>query len=102
MLKNSHAELIKSESGYHVKGSLTYDTVGDLIHQKIIADGLNIETIALNCEQLARIDSAGIALFIQWQRECEQNNKKLQLVNLPSQAVSLLKANQLDNFFMME
>ena len=96
---NSNFELIKNESGYQLQGSLTYDSVRDLIHQKLVVDGFNSDDIKINCERLVRIDSAGVALLIQWQRECEKYNKKLQLVALPYQAVSLLKANKLDDFF---
>ena len=102
MLQSSQFELVKQESGYQLKGSLTYDSVGALIHQKLVVDRFNSNDITISCELLERIDSAGIALLIQWQRECEQHNKNLQLVNFPYQAISLLKANQLDGFFTTE
>ena len=102
MPQNSNVELINNESDYQLKGNLTYDSIGDLIHQKLVSDGFNANEIKISCNHLKRIDSAGIALFIQWQRECEKNNKQLQFIDLPNQAVSLLKANQLDDFFIIE
>ena len=94
-------KLIKNKSGYQLQGSLTYDSVNNLIQQGSKAIKTSSNLIQIDCQKLSRIDSAGIALFISWQRHSEQNNKKLQLINLPQQAISLIKANKLDNFFFI-
>ena len=90
-------KLISNASGYLLQGSLNYDSITDLIPLKI--SQIDATTVSVDCAGLERIDSAGIALLIQWQRECESHHKKLLLLNLPSQAISLLKANQLTDFF---
>lgn len=92
-------KLIENQSGYQLQGSLVYDSVNDLIAKGSEAIKSTSGTVQIDCEQLSRIDSAGVALFISWQRYCEQNNQPLQLTNLPPQAVSLIKANKLDEFF---
>lgn len=92
-------KLIKNKSGYQLQGSLVYDSVNDLIHKGPEAIQTSSDLLIIDCEKLSRIDSAGVALFISWQRGCQKNNKKLQLTNLPQQAISLIKANKLDNFF---
>ena len=92
-------KLIKTELGYQLHGSLIYNSVDTLIKQGLEAINHQSNTIKIDCENLSRIDSAGIAIFISWQRYCEQNNQKLQLMHLPQQAISLIKANKLDNFF---
>ncbi len=94
-------KLIKNESGYQLQGSLTYDSVNDLIRQGSKAIKTSSDLIRVDCEKLSRIDSAGIALFISFQRYCEKNDKKLEFINLPQQAVSLIKANKLDNFLVV-
>ena len=93
-------KFIKNESGYALQGSLNYDSVSDLIHQRLALADFESNHVDINCQQLDRIDSAGIALFIQWQRECESNNKTLRFLNLSLQVTSLLKANQLDGFLV--
>ena len=92
-------QLIPTAAGYQVKGKLLYDLIEDLSRRKLSMPDSAAEVVILDCEQLTRIDSAGIAVFIGWQRECEKNNKKLQLLKLPPQATSLIKANKLDVFF---
>jgi phospholipid transport system transporter-binding protein len=93
-------KLIKNQSGYQLQGSLTYDSVHALISQGSQAIQSKSKIVQIDCKQLSRIDSAGVALFISWQRHCEQNNQQLQLTNLPQQAYSLIKANKLDGFFV--
>jgi phospholipid transport system transporter-binding protein len=93
-------KLIKNQSGYQLQGSLTYDSVHALISQGSQAIQSKSKIVQIDCKQLSRIDSAGVALFISWQRYCEQNNQQLQLSNLPQQAYSLIKANKLDGFFV--
>jgi phospholipid transport system transporter-binding protein len=92
-------KLIQNKSGYQLQGSLTYDSVGDFIRKGLSLIRVDTDKVQIDCQQLSRIDSAGIALLISWQRHCEQNNSKFQLVNLPHQAISLIKANKLDRFF---
>ncbi|MCK5895914.1 MAG: STAS domain-containing protein [Cocleimonas sp.] len=92
-------KLSKDQSGYQLQGRLVYDSVSELIDKGSKAIQTNTPTVTINCQQLSRVDSAGIAVFIRWQRHCEQMNKKLHLINLPQQAISLIKANKLDSFF---
>lgn len=91
--------LIKNQSGYQLQGSLVYDSVHKLIAKGAKAIASTSDSVEIDCEQLLRIDSAGIALFINWQRYCEQNNQRFYLTHLPLQATSLIKANKLDDFF---
>ena len=91
--------LVKNQSGYQLQGSLVYDTLNDLLANGSASIKFNAEIVQIDCEHLSRIDSAGVALLIGWQRYCEQNNQQLQLIKLPQQAVSLIKANKLDGFF---
>jgi phospholipid transport system transporter-binding protein len=91
--------LIKNQSGYQLQGRLVYDSVHKLIAKGAKAIASTSNRVEIDCEQLSRIDSAGIALFINWQRYCEQNNQTFHLTHLPSQAISLIKANKLDDFF---
>ena len=92
-------QFTKTNSGYQLQGNLVYDSVTELIHQDLT--NTNAKTIKIDCSKLSHIDSAGIALFIHWQRHSEQNKKKLQLNNLPPQAISLITANKLADFFYM-
>jgi ABC-type transporter Mla MlaB component len=78
---------------------LVYDSVDGFIHKGSDAIKTESQIVEIHCDKLLRIDSAGVAVLISWQRYCEQNNQQLQLTNLPRQAVSLIKANKLDGFF---
>lgn len=94
-------KLVQHKSGYQLKGRLVYNTIHFLLDKDITFPS-NLSTISIDCQQLTRIDSSGIALLIQWQRLCENNHQKLQFKNLPEQALSLIKANQLKPFFNLK
>lgn len=91
-------KLVKNESGYYLEGSLIYDSITPFLKNTVELETTSY-VVEINCEKIKRIDSAGIAVFIAWQRWCEQNNKKLMLNKLPQQAKSLIKANKLEPFF---
>lgn len=91
-------KLIETKSGYQLQGSLVYNSVDALSKQGSDAINNKSDSVKIDCKNLSRIDSAGLAIFISWQRYCEQNNKKIKFIHLPQQAISLIKANKLDNF----
>ena len=94
-------KLIENQLGYQLQGSLVYNSVNDLIAKGSEAIAFKSDTVQIDCKQLARIDSAGIALLISWQRYCDKKSQKMQLNNLSIQALSLIKANKLDGFFSL-
>ncbi len=94
-------KLIENQLGYQLQGSLVYNSVNDLIAKGSEAIAFKSDTVQIDCKQLSRIDSAGIALLISWQRYCDKKNQKMQLNNLSIQALSLIKANKLDGFFSL-
>jgi len=86
----------KTEQGLAISGKLVYSTVADLseLGNQVIAES-NQNTVDIDCQSMERIDSAGIALLLQWQRESKVANKACRFVNLSDQAKSLIQAYQL-------
>jgi len=52
-------------------------------------------SLNFDCSEVTRIDSAGIALLIEWKRACDNNNKQFSISNLPEQAKSLVDTYRL-------
>lgn len=52
--------------------------------------------VTLDCHQLSHMDSAGIALLLEWKRQLEQQGYCLILKNLPQQAQAIIHATRLD------
>ena len=89
----------KTEQGISVSGSLVFATVSSVIEQSKDAIGEHQgDSLQIDCSELKRIDSAGISLLLEWQRQSLKNNIKCQLHGLSEQAKSLLKAYHLESF----
>ncbi|MGV6810140.1 MAG: STAS domain-containing protein [bacterium] len=52
--------------------------------------------VTLDCHQLSHMDSAGIALLLEWKRQLARQGYCLILKNLPQQAQAIIHATRLD------
>jgi len=88
--------LSKNDEGFAISGSLVFETVSKIVDQG--AERIQqhkTDEIVVDCQQLSRIDSAGIATLLAWQRESSHLNITCRFEQLPKQATSLLKAYRL-------
>ena len=71
---------------------MVYANASELLQEVTpLLEGLQTNEIKINCGEVTRIDSAGIAMLIEWKRWCENNNKQCQIEGLQKQANSLIK-----------
>ena len=103
-MKSSVApQITKSEQGMAVSGSLVYSSVADLLEQgnEYLEQQLKQQTgdssFVINCKAMERIDSAGIALLLEWQRQCKNDNKTCRFDGLSKQAQALIEAYRLQS-----
>lgn len=75
------------ETGYDLSGSLTYATVPDLFRQ---TPPTISSSTSLDLSSVERVDSAGLALLIEWSRLAKASNKELVLKNVPASLKSLI------------
>jgi len=97
------ATIENSEQGFHVSGDLVFSTVLDLIEKgKAQINRLESDAIHINLSAVQRIDSAGVALLLGWQRDCLGSQKKCLLNNVSQQARSLLETYKLLDILSLE
>ena len=77
--------------GYHLSGDLTYKTVPAVFDQEIEFT----EQTRLDLSDVARIDSAGLALLVEWTCVARRQNKKLVLEQIPESLRSLIEVSGL-------
>ena len=89
----------QSSSQFSLKGELTRFSVADktLIQQLIAADGA---TISLDLENVARVDTAGLAWLVDSLSQLRKQGKKLQLEHIPEQLQKLMQLGQVTNIFV--
>ncbi len=89
-------KLQSTETGFQLEGELVFSTVTDVINDAIKSlKNTQSDSVSVDCEKLKRIDSAGLALMLEWKQWCNENNKNLSLNNLGKQAQSLIETYRL-------
>ncbi len=83
---------------YRVSGQLTFDTVPDVSSTGSIAlvEGAEIE---VDLGSVARADSAGLALLVEWQSEARSRGAHVRFLNLPQQLQALIRVAGLEAAF---
>lgn len=78
-----------------VRGSLGYDTAGELLAATgdELASGHGAATIDL--AQVAHVDSAGLALIVEWSRLARLAKRSLTFLNLPEQLQAMVRVHGL-------
>ncbi len=90
-----------SENCLVVKGALQFSDVSILSVKSVkLLEGCSAKEVVIDLEKVDRIDSAGIALLLEWKRTCHYLKKTIKLVNVQKQTQSLIKTYRLDPFFL--
>lgn len=88
---------LEKEQGYYLlSGQLVFDTVGDLANLVLSSPSSATHAIVVDCSQVSHMDSAGIALLVEWKRQAARFGHDLLLKDLPRQAEAIVKATRLD------
>ena len=88
------ATLIDSgPNDWQLEGELTFGTVSDLYHRGValMPDG----DLVVNLANVTRIDSAGLALLVYWQRQAESRQFRIEFSGVPEQLVNLAEVADL-------
>jgi phospholipid transport system transporter-binding protein len=89
---NNQFKLKSIQDGIQLGGSLVYANASELLQEVTpLLEGLQSNEIKIICGEVTRIDSAGIALLIEWKRWCANNNKQCKIEGLQKQANSLIE-----------
>jgi len=80
-----------AQSGYSMRGNLTYETVPELF-------GKNLQFAAetrIDLDKMERIDSAGLALLVEWSCEARRRNGCVILEHIPDSLKLLIDVSNL-------
>ena len=95
------SEIVANGSDFKITGALVYSSASSLLEKSMLLMKSQFKTddsgINFDCAEVTRIDSAGIALLIEWKRACDKNNKQFSITNLPDQAKSLVETYRLED-----
>ncbi|NOQ63260.1 MAG: STAS domain-containing protein [Methyloprofundus sp.] len=96
-------ELIElATDNYQLKGDLTFATVNKKSTQLINFQSVDsTDVISLDLQYLGKIDSAGLALLIEWIKFSRKYHKQLRFDNIPAQLSALAKLSYLSEFDLL-
>jgi phospholipid transport system transporter-binding protein len=79
-----------------LNGSVVYASVAVLLEAgNVLLESSEDKSVVIDCEEVSRIDSAGIAMLVEWRRWCKNHKKKFKIEGLPEQAQSLIETYRL-------
>jgi phospholipid transport system transporter-binding protein len=90
-LKPADARLVSAgEDRFKLEGELGFPTVMGLLEESEAAFG-EAKEITLDLSGVTRINSAGIALLVEWVARARHAERKLHFVNLPEEALAIAR-----------
>jgi len=93
---NLVSTVTKTSEGLQLSGDFVYATIEKTVHN---TDGMleshTSPSISIDCNKMTKIDSAGIALLIEWKRTCKEQQKEFKVVNANEKAASLITTYKL-------
>jgi phospholipid transport system transporter-binding protein len=91
------AAAVQRDGAIVVSGSITFDTVPGLFEQtRDWLENTGAPT-SVDLRDVARADSAGLALLVEWLRLAKLHGRTLKFTNVPQQVHSLIRVNGLEN-----
>lgn len=94
--------VISTDKGVDLNGSLVYSTISSILSKSCkLLEKHQADPVNINLTDVKRIDSAGIALLLEWKRLCDKNNKSYQVVGAQEQAISLITTNKMQDILSL-
>jgi phospholipid transport system transporter-binding protein len=87
--------LRQTETGFGVSGDMMFSTVTGLLNESLaMFEGRQILEVDLGA--VARVDSAGLALLIEWMSRGIKNNTEVRFVSVPGQMKEIARMSGLE------
>jgi len=82
---------------YRVTGDLGFETVPDLWAQSVDGPNDSADKV-IDLGQVTHVDSAGLALVIEWIRHARSQGGRLTFVHVPDKLLALARISEIDGF----
>ena len=90
-----------SNGNYQVAGDLTFETVPDIWEQHHTFSG-GYPAVTFDLRDVARADSAGLVLLVEWMRIAQEQGKQILFRNIPGQLLAIAKVSNLDRLLPLQ
>jgi phospholipid transport system transporter-binding protein len=86
----------QGDSDFRISGDMTFETTRKLLNESK-ALFQDIEDIKLDLAQVEHVDSAGLALLLEWITQAKQKGGKISLKDMPESLLAIARLCQVDS-----
>ncbi|GMR19703.1 MAG: hypothetical protein BMS9Abin36_0298 [Gammaproteobacteria bacterium] len=90
---------IHQNGSYGIEGMMTFSTVPELLAKTDAWLCDHDGAVTINLQQVRHVDSAGLALLLEWMRLAREAGRSLQFENIPEQLTKLINVSNLQSLF---
>ncbi|WP_050984871.1 STAS domain-containing protein [Thiorhodospira sibirica] len=91
-----------ANGGFCILGELSFATVGEvLVHSTPVLEAA-ADPCQIDCSQLARVDSAGVALMVEWLRLRRAAGKDIRYTGISPETRAIIEVSDLDGLLPMD
>lgn len=90
------------EGRYRLDGDMTFATVTALLPEGAAMIAAAGEALAIDLAAVGRVDSAGLALLIEWLRSAREAGKTITYHHTPEQMLAMARLSSLDVVLPLE
>lgn len=87
---------------YLIAGELGFATVPGLLEQTRTLFAAGAAPLELDLGGVTRVDSAGLALLIEWLKVARRTRRPIVFRNVPEQMIAMARVNGLENLLPLE
>jgi len=81
--------LLVSDNSYELLGHLTHETAGEIFSQSLQLNWHNDGPIVIDLAKVESVDSAGLAMLLEWHSRSDQMQQELEFNNAPQHLLKL-------------
>lgn len=97
------SSIAATQTGIKLKGELVFASVKSFWEQSIsILGDFKGATIQIDCDEITHLDSAGIALLVEWKRWCDRHQKSFLIKGIQEQGASLITTYRLQKVLLRD
>jgi len=90
------ALVLTTEDSYELLGHLTHETVGEIYSHSLQLNWHNSGPIVIDLAKVETVDSAGLAMLLEWHSRSSQNQAELEFTNAPQHLLKLAALSNAD------
>ncbi len=87
---------------YQLQGSLNLDSVVRLLTQSEMMFHKTPDSLTVDLATVQRVESAGLALLVEWRRRAGLADKQIRYLNVPSQLIDIAQLSGVDDILSLK